>query len=70
VHSFTQAYFLNFVSKFESQPLPESASKWGEQELGPMQMLAYSADFTGNTVINPRGGRYGLVMSEVLLARL
>jgi hypothetical protein len=60
-----QAYFLNFVSKFESD---------SETTLGVANsyagILAYSADFTGGTTIRPRGGRYGLVLAEALLTKL
>lgn len=61
----TQAYFLNFVSKFEV----DSQVAVGVDNLYA-GMLAYSADFTGVTTIKPRGGRYGLVMAEALLAKL
>jgi hypothetical protein len=51
-----QGYFLNSVSKFAA-----SGAWGGDPTTG---ILAYSADYTFNTEISPRGGRYGLVTAE------
>jgi hypothetical protein len=54
-----QGYFLNAVSKFWAP------NAWaGAPDVG---ILAYSADFTFNTDISPRAGRYGLVTAEMRL---
>jgi hypothetical protein len=53
------------VSKFEGDS--ETAVGVANSYAG---ILAYSADFTGGTTIKPRGGRYGLVLAETLLAKL
>lgn len=53
-----QAYFLNSVSKFTG----DNSGAWGADPT--VGILAYSADYTFNTMISPRGGRYGLVTAE------
>jgi hypothetical protein len=54
-----QGYFLNAVSKFWA---PREWS--GDTTVG---ILAYSADYTFDTIISPRAGRYGLVTTEMRL---
>ena len=54
-----QAYFLQAVTKF-----------WGPAAWGgdpTVGVLAYSADYTFDTSISPRAGRYGLVTAEFRL---
>ena len=61
-----QAYFLNWISKFEKLDTESAVGVPGAYS----GMLSYSADFTGRSVVAPRGGRYGLVIAEAMLVKI